>query len=117
MHQCIDSTQFDWVKVGQMFEAAKMTNVAVAAACNTSQPQISRLFSGKTENPLFPLGRAVEILFNQTFPGQPIPELLMLQTNDAQSLRSPAADSSISVQVIAAPEAANESALDAPGRA
>ena len=75
MHKCIESNSVDWVKVGEQFLAAGITATQVADQCKTSQPQISRLFTGYTKNPLFPLGMSIVDLFTTTFPGQPIPEL------------------------------------------
>jgi hypothetical protein len=79
MQKCID-----WMALGAALLRDGLTTNAVAAQCGTSQPQVSRIFTGVTKSPSYPLGQALIDLFTQRFHGVDVPELPPAQQNIAQ---------------------------------
>lgn len=53
--------------------AAGLTQGEVARRCGTTQPAVSRLANGGTSEPPHSVGVALEQLFRESCPGQPLP--------------------------------------------
>jgi transcriptional regulator with XRE-family HTH domain len=54
---------------------AGLAQKQIGEKAGISQPTVSRLSSGISQEPSYSEGEALRALFAQTYPGQPIPEL------------------------------------------
>jgi hypothetical protein len=73
--------RINWQSLGAQVVASGLTTLAVAELCGTGQPQISKIFTGFTQNPAYPLGQALVELFKVRCPGADLPEMPVEQTN------------------------------------